>query len=240
MQVRDVMSARPVVVGPGSRREAVRRLMGGPTFTTSPSSTAAGSRACGSRRREGPLVLLGPEHVDQTFPEADAEEAMVSLIEDSEAVLVWDGGVPAGIVTAADLRRVVRQALVGGAGRHAPRPVVVVLSGEEGAGKTTLLVRTLALLRGRDLGVVNANAPQDGPSASSRASAPSTRPRPIGAAACGGPSPGCRARGWCWSRTSTGRATPRSTPARTSASSSSTPVTRPPSPAGRCAARRRW
>ena len=190
--------------------------------------------------REGPLVLLGPQHVNQTFPEADAEEAMVSLIEDSEAVLVWDGGIPAGIVTAADLRRVVRQALVGGAGRHAPRPVVVVLSGEEGAGKTTLLVRTLALLRGRDLGVVNANAPQDGPVRKLEGVCAIDAPQAHWRSGLRRAVARLSARGWCWSRTSTGRATLRSTPARTSASSSSTPVTRPPSPAGRCAARRRW
>ena len=99
MQVRDVMSPRPVVVGPGSRREAVRRLMRRADVHHVP--VIDGGRVAGVwlATREGPLVLLGPEHVDQTFPGADAEEAMTSLIEDSETVLVWDAGVPAGILT---------------------------------------------------------------------------------------------------------------------------------------------
>ena len=162
MRVSDVMSARPIVVGPDSRREAVRRLMERAEVHHVP--VIDGGRVAGVwlATREGPLVLLGPEHVDQTFPEADAEEAMTALIEDSEAVLVWDAGVPAGIVTPTDLRRVVRQALTDGAGRRAPRPVVVVLSGEEGAGKTTLLMRTLGLLDTSGVAVVQANAPRDG------------------------------------------------------------------------------
>jgi hypothetical protein len=113
--------------------------------------------------REGPLILLGPEHVDQTFPEADAEEAMAALIEDSEAVLVWDSGIPAGILTPSDLKTLVREALRNRIGRRYGPPVVALICGASGAGKTTLLTRTLPLLPNLEIGVVQGNAKADGP-----------------------------------------------------------------------------
>src|SRR5689334_305000 len=104
MRVNDVMSTRPIVVSSRERRETVRRLMGDAGVHHIPVIDDGRVAGVWLATREGPLILLGAQHVDQTSPEADAEEAMTSLIEDSETVLVWDSGVPAGILTPTDLR----------------------------------------------------------------------------------------------------------------------------------------
>jgi Ni2+-binding GTPase involved in maturation of urease and hydrogenase len=163
MRVSDVMSTRPIVVSSNSRRESVRRLMEDAGVHHIPVIDDGRVAGVWLATREGPLILLGPEHVDQTFPEADAEEAMTSLIEDSEAVLVWDSGVPAGIVTPSDLRALVREALRAHAGRRYSAPVVALICGPSGSGKTTLLTRTLSLLPDVEIGVVQGNAKADGP-----------------------------------------------------------------------------
>jgi CBS domain-containing protein len=163
MRVSDVMSTRPIVVSSRDRRETVRRLMGDAGVHHIPVIDDGRVAGVWLATREGPLILLGPEHVDQTFPEADAEEAMTSLIEDSETVLVWDAGVPAGIVTPSDLRALVREALHAHTGRHDAPPVVALICGPAGAGKTTLLTRTLSRLPQFEIGVIQGNAKADGP-----------------------------------------------------------------------------
>ena len=163
MKVSEVMSARPIVVSSDSRRESVRRLMETAGVHHIPVIDDGRVAGVWLATREGPLILLGPEHVDQTVPEADAEEAMTSLIEDSEAVLVWDSGIPAGIVTPSDLRALVREALRAHTGRRYGAPVVALICGPSGSGKTTLLTRTLSLLSGVEIGVVQGNATADGP-----------------------------------------------------------------------------
>jgi Ni2+-binding GTPase involved in maturation of urease and hydrogenase len=163
MRVSDVMSARPIIVTSTSRRENVRRLMEEAGVHHIPVIDDGRVAGVWLATREGPLILLGPEHVDQTFPEADAEEAMTALIDDSETVLVWDSGVPAGILTPSDLRALVRDALRARVGRRYGAPGVAVISGPAGAGKTTLLTRTLSLLPDVEIGVVQGNAKTDGP-----------------------------------------------------------------------------
>lgn len=163
MRVSDVMSTRPIVVSSRDRREAVRRLMDEAGVHHIPVIDDGRVAGVWLATREGPLILLGPEHVDQTVPEADAEEAMTSLIEDSETVLVWDAGVPAGIVTPSDLRALVREALRGHTGRRYAPPVVALICGPAGSGKTTLLTRTLSLLPQLEIGVIQGNAKTDGP-----------------------------------------------------------------------------
>jgi Ni2+-binding GTPase involved in maturation of urease and hydrogenase len=163
MRVSEVMSARPIVVTSSSRRETVRRLMEDAGVHHIPVIDDGRVAGVWLATREGPLMLLGPEHVDQTFPEADAEEAMTALIEDSEAVLVWDAGVPAGILTPSDLRALVRDALRARVGRRYPAPVVAMICGPAGSGKTTLLTRTLSLLPDLEIGVIQGNAKSDGP-----------------------------------------------------------------------------
>ena len=51
---------------------------------------------------------------------------MTSFIQDSETVLVWGSGVPAGIMTPSDLRNLVREALQHRLGNRYGRPVVAL------------------------------------------------------------------------------------------------------------------
>jgi Ni2+-binding GTPase involved in maturation of urease and hydrogenase len=156
------MSARPIVVRDGEPPEDLRRLMRAGRVRHLP--VVEGDRLLGvwTATEEGPLVMLGPEAVHETGPDVEASEAMEALLSDSEVVLVWDAGAPAGVLTRADALGVVRSALAHGIGRRHPRPVVVRLAGPAGAGKTTLLIRTLPLLGRLDVAVVQANAPEPG------------------------------------------------------------------------------
>jgi len=156
------MSARPIVVRDGEPPEDLRRLMEAGRVHHLP--VVEGGRLVGlwTATEEGPLVMLGPEAVHETGPDVDAAEAMQALLSDSEVVLVWDAGVPAGVLTRADALALVRAALDRGMGRRHPRPVVVRLAGPAGAGKTTLLIRTLPLLGRLDVAVVQANAQERG------------------------------------------------------------------------------
>ena len=157
MRVRDVMTARPIVVSEGSHE--LRQLMAMGHVHHLP--VVEGDRVKGVwlATPDGPLVMLGPENVYETTLEADAAEAIAALVDDAEVVVVWDSGVPAGVLTRTDVLGLVRGALGRGMGRRHPQPVVVRIAGPAGAGKTTLLVRTLALLPALDVGVVQANAP---------------------------------------------------------------------------------
>ncbi len=160
MRVRDVMSARPIVVGGGATE--VRRLMDLGGVHHMP--VVEGGRLIGVwvSTGDGPLVMMGPGHVHETTPEADAASAMRALSEGAEAVLVWDSGIPAGLLTRSDLMEVVRTAMGRGVGRRHPRPVVARLIGPAGCGKTTLIVRTLALLGRLEVAVVQGNADAGG------------------------------------------------------------------------------
>jgi len=158
MQVRDVMSSRPIVVSADERSVDLRHLMEAGRVHHLP--VVDGGRLLGMwvATDEGPLVMFGPERVHETRPTADACEAMQALLNDAEAVVVWDSGVPAGVLTRSDAISVVRAALSRGIGRRHPRPVVIRIAGAAGSGKTTLLVRTLGLLGRLDVAVVQANA----------------------------------------------------------------------------------
>jgi nucleotide-binding universal stress UspA family protein len=160
VRVRDVMSARPIVVG--DRDADVRQLMELGDVHHVP--VVEGGRLVGLwvASDEGPLVMLGPDSVHEMTPGEDAGEAMRALVGGAEAVVVWDSGVPAGVLTRTDLLQVVRSAMSRGVGRRHPRPLVVRLTGAAGCGKTTLLVRTLALLGRLDVGVVQGNAQESG------------------------------------------------------------------------------
>jgi Ni2+-binding GTPase involved in maturation of urease and hydrogenase len=150
------MTARPIVVSGGS--QPLRELMA--TGHVHHLPVVEGDHVTGVwlATEEGPLVMLGPERVYETTPEADAAEAIAALVDDAEVVVVWDSGVPAGVLTRTDVLALVRTALGRGMGRRHPQPVVVRITGPAGAGKTTLLARTLALLPALDVGVVQANA----------------------------------------------------------------------------------
>jgi CBS domain-containing protein len=162
VKIRDVMSSRPIVVRDDQPPKDLRRLMEQGRVHHLP--VVEGDRLIGvwTATEDGPLVMLGPEKVHQTTADMDADQAMAALLSDAEVVLVWDAGVPAGVLTRADALSLVRSALAQGIGKRHPRPVVVRLAGPAGAGKTTLLIRTLPLLGRLDAAVVQANAPEPG------------------------------------------------------------------------------
>ncbi|MEW6582973.1 MAG: CBS domain-containing protein, partial [Actinomycetota bacterium] len=157
------MSTHPVVVGPGESPADLERLMARARVRHLP--LVDGGRLTGLwvQTDEGTIVLLGPDAVHQVSPDADADAALAALLTGRrEAVIAWEAGRPAGLLTRADVLDIVRQAVRRGIGRHRPRPVVMRLIGPGGAGKTTLLIRTLALLRHVEAAVVQANAAAHG------------------------------------------------------------------------------
>lgn len=156
MRVRDIMSSRPIVVGEHSAD--VARLMEVGHVHHLP--VVEGGRLVGIwiATEGGPLVMLGPAQVYETSPSVDATDALEALIGGAEAVLVWDSGVPAGMLTRSDLVSVIRTALNRGIGRRHPRPTVIRIAGPAKSGKTTLLMRTLALLGRIDVGIIQGNA----------------------------------------------------------------------------------
>jgi CBS domain-containing protein len=158
MRLRDIMSTHPVVVGPGESPAELERLMAMAHVRHLP--LVDGGRLAGLwvQTDEGPIVLLGPDAVHQASSDADADAALEALLAGSEAVVAWEEGRPAGLLTRSDVLDIVRQALSQGIGRHRPRPVVMRLIGPAGAGKTTLMIRTVALLRRVEAAVVQANA----------------------------------------------------------------------------------
>jgi CBS domain-containing protein len=158
MQIRDVMSRRPIMVSNHEPAASLTGLMEAGHVHHLP--VVENGRLIGvwKATEEGPLVLVGPERIHEARPDEDAAEALEALVSDSEAVFVWDSGVPAGILTRSDVMSIVRSALGRGIGRRHPRPVVLRLVGPAGCGKTTLVVRTLPLLGRIDTVVVQANA----------------------------------------------------------------------------------
>ena len=165
MRIREVMSARPIMVSDHEPPGDLSRLMEAGRVHHLP--VVEGGRLVGvwTATEGGPLVLLGPERVHEAHPDVDAAEAIDALLSDAEIVFVWDSGVPAGILTRTDVLAMVRTALGRGIGRRHPRPVILRLAGPAGAGKTTLLVRTLPLLGRVDTAVVQANVVEPGPAA---------------------------------------------------------------------------
>jgi CBS domain-containing protein len=158
VRIRDVMSARPIMVSDHEPPGDLGRLMEAGRVHHLP--VVEGGRLIGvwTATEDGPLVLVGPERVHETHPDVDAAQAVEALMSDAEVVFVWDSGVPAGILTRSDVMAIVRAALGRGIGRRHPRPVVLRLAGPAGAGKTTLLIRTLPLLGRVDTAIVQANA----------------------------------------------------------------------------------
>ncbi len=159
MKVRDVMTSHPILVRADERAPGdLHRLMLAGEVHHIPVVDGPWLVGVWVATDEGPLVMVGRERIFETSPDADAAEAIRALLDDSEAVFVWDSGVPAGVLTRTDVKAIVTTALGRGVGRRHPRPVVIRLAGPGGAGKTTLLMRTLALLGRLDVAVIQANA----------------------------------------------------------------------------------
>lgn len=163
MKVREVMSSHPILLRADEHSSSdLHRLMEAGKVHHIPVVDGPWLVGLWIATDEGPLVMVGRDRVFETSPDADAGEAIRALLDDSEAVLVWDSGVPAGVLTRSDVKAIVTTALGRGIGRRHPRPVVVRLAGPAGAGKTTLLMRTLALLGRLDIAVIQANAQEAG------------------------------------------------------------------------------
>lgn len=158
MKVRQIMTPRPLTVRPGDPPAELARLMEAAQVHHVPEVEAGRLVGLWLSTPEGPMVLLGPERVHGTTPDADADEAIAALLAGSEAAIAWEDGEPVGLLTRADVMRIVRFALARGIGQRTSRPVVLRLVGPAGAGKTTLVIRTLQRLRRLRTAVVQANS----------------------------------------------------------------------------------
>jgi CBS domain-containing protein len=160
MKTRDIMTPRPVTVGPKDRPAEIKRLMEAARVHHLPLVDEGRLVGLWLSTEEGPLVMVGPERVHETTPEADAEDTMAALLGGREAAVVWgEGQEPVGVLTRNDALETLRQAFAQGLGRRYLRPVVLRLIGPAGAGKTTLMVRTVEGMGRCQVGVVQANAP---------------------------------------------------------------------------------
>jgi Ni2+-binding GTPase involved in maturation of urease and hydrogenase len=106
----------------------------------------------------GPLVLVGPERVEEMDADDDAAAAMRALFAGADAVIARTDGHVVGLLTQADVMKLVQNALSRGLGERENAPVTIRLVGPAGAGKITLLMRTIPLLRTCDVGVVGGEA----------------------------------------------------------------------------------
>ena len=160
MKLHELMTTRPLTVGRDESPEELRRLMDAAQVHHLP--LVDGDRLVGLwlATDEGPIVLLGPEQVHETTPDADVDEALQALMRGCEAVFAWRGGEPAGLLTRADVLRIARAGLAMGAGRRHPQPVVLRLVGPAGSGKTTLVIRTIPLLRRCEAAILEADTPR--------------------------------------------------------------------------------
>jgi Ni2+-binding GTPase involved in maturation of urease and hydrogenase len=160
MKVRDVMTAHPVLAtARDADRERVRQLMEDADVHHVPVVEGDELVAVWAQGEDGSVFLLGGDRVVELPADADATEAMATLMRDAEVVLVRDEGIPTGILTRADALAIVRTALGRGVGRRHRRPTVIRVAGARGTGKTSLIMRTLARLESIDAVVLQVNAP---------------------------------------------------------------------------------
>jgi Ni2+-binding GTPase involved in maturation of urease and hydrogenase len=160
MKVRDVMTAHPVLAtAREADRERVRQLTEDADVHHIPVVDGDELVAVWAQGTDGSVFLLGGDRVVELPADADAGEAMATLMRDAEVVLVRDEGIPTGILTRADAMAIVRTALGRGVGRRHPQPVVVRIAGARGTGKTSLIMRTLARLSALDAVVLQVNGP---------------------------------------------------------------------------------
>ncbi|WP_217915495.1 CBS domain-containing protein [Miltoncostaea marina] len=158
MRIRDIMSARPVVVRRDEPAGEIARLMAAADVRHLPVVEDGDVVGVWTPGPGGEHVLLGPERVHRAQGDDDAAAVMEALMGEAEIAVVWDEGAPAGVVTRADAVAILRAALDRGIGRRHRRPVIVRLAGPAGAGKTTLLIQALSRLPRVATAVVQANA----------------------------------------------------------------------------------
>lgn len=153
MNLRDVMSRHPLTVDVAQTREEVEHLLDIGRVHHIPLMDGETLVGLWVATGEG-LELFGPESVLEMQADADATTAIETLAREHEAVLVWEGEQPVGVLTRTNVVELMRLALTHGLGRRAARPIVMRVIGPRDAGKTTLLVRTLPLLRRCEVAVV--------------------------------------------------------------------------------------
>jgi len=149
VKIADVMTIRPLVVRDRESRDEVQWLMDAARVHHLPLVYDGKLVGLWVTTGDGPLVLLSPDAVHETTPDADALGAMAELMGGREAVVVWDGAdeQPVGVLTRTDALRLMRTALDRHYAGRRTRPVVVRLIGPEGAGKSALIIGTLERLR---------------------------------------------------------------------------------------------
>ena len=162
MNLRQVMRQKLLTATPDESATDAARVMAAARVRHMP--VVDGDRLLGMwlATEDGDAVLIDADRIHEATPDADALDAVSELVGGQEAVLVWDGGRPVGILTRADVIELVRRALAGDLRSTVVPPVVVRLIGPAGSGKSTLIARTVPLLRRCEVGVIQAN-PQGAP-----------------------------------------------------------------------------
>lgn len=157
MRVREMMSARPITARGDQSAADAAALMEVAGITHLPVIDGARLAGMWISREDGPPLLLGRERVHETGPDADASDAISTLVGGAEAVLVWDSGVPVGLLTRADVMMILRSAIRRGIGRRHPPPLVARIRGSGGGDVTPLIARTIGALGRLDVGFVPAD-----------------------------------------------------------------------------------
>mgnify|MGYP001827214958 CR=1 FL=1 len=99
MRIADIMTRHPLSVGPDEGEADLQRLAALGRLHHVPLIEDGRLTGMWVLSAGGRLVMVGPEQVHQTSGEADAEEAFEALLAGKEAVLAWEDGAPAGVVT---------------------------------------------------------------------------------------------------------------------------------------------
>ncbi len=157
MTLRQVMRQRLLTATPDESAEDAARVMAAARVRHMPVVDGDRLLAMWVATDEGTPTRVDADRVYQATPDADALDAIGTIIAGKEAVLVWDGGRPVGILTRADVFELVRRGLAGDLHGITVPPVVVRLVGPAGSGKTTLIARTVPLLRRCEVGVIQVN-----------------------------------------------------------------------------------
>ncbi len=158
MRVDDIMTRRPLTVGPGTPRADVRDLLADARIHHMPILDGDQLVGLWIGHGDGTIALLGPEKVAVLDEHEDAAEAVSAILRGQAAVIATSDGSPTGMITAEDVQRLAVAALTHDLDRRAHGPVVVRFVGPEGSGKTTLLLRTIASLQECAIGMVRPGA----------------------------------------------------------------------------------
>jgi Ni2+-binding GTPase involved in maturation of urease and hydrogenase len=159
-RVAEIMTTRPIMVGPEEGPDAVRRLMEAARVRHLPVISGGSLMGLWTRTDAGAPLLLAADRAFETTPEVEAGMAVAALLGGREAVVVWpeQGGRPVGLLTRGDVLRMLRLALETGLARRRRHPLALLLVGPQGAGKTALALRAVDRLRTWEIVLVHANS----------------------------------------------------------------------------------